>query len=62
MNENIKNEAPEITDGEYQAQLNEQVRIRREKLETLQAEKRDPFQITKYEVTAHASEVKAQFE
>lgn len=51
-----------MTDGEYQAQLNEQVRIRREKLETLQAEKRDPFQITKYEVTAHASEVKAQFE
>ena len=42
--------------------LVDQVRVRHEKLQQLQQEGRDPFQITKYDVTHHAREVKDQFE
>ena len=42
--------------------LVDQVRVRREKLQELQQEGRDPFQITKYDVTHHAKEVKDGFE
>ncbi len=36
--------------------------VKREKLATLQQEGRDPFQITKYDVTHHAQEIKDDFE
>ncbi|WP_434310864.1 lysine--tRNA ligase [Hominifimenecus sp. rT4P-3] len=36
--------------------------VRREKLATLQAEGRDPFVITKFDVTHHTKEIKDQFE
>lgn len=36
--------------------------VKREKLVTLQKEGRDPFQITKYDVTHHAQEIKDEFE
>ena len=42
--------------------LGEQIRIRREKLATMQAEGKDPFVITKYDVTDHSAEAKAKFE
>ena len=42
--------------------LNQLRKVRREKLANLQAEGKDPFQITKCEVTAHAADVKANFE
>ncbi len=42
--------------------VNEQIKIRREKLSDLQAMGKDPFQITKYDVTAHSSDVKKLFE
>ena len=42
--------------------LNEQRRIRREKLANLQAEGKDPFQITKVDVTHHSQEIKDQYE
>ncbi len=45
-----------------QQDLGEQVRIRREKLAALQAEGRDPFVITKYDVTHHSTEIKENFE
>ncbi len=35
--------------------------VKREKLATLQKEGRDPFQITKYDVTHHAMEIKEGF-
>ena len=35
--------------------------IKREKLKTLQDEGRDPFKITKYDVTHHTQEIKARF-
>ncbi|MBQ8955538.1 MAG: lysine--tRNA ligase, partial [Lachnospiraceae bacterium] len=36
--------------------------VKREKLATLQKEGRDPFQITKYDVTHHAQEIKDSFD
>lgn len=42
--------------------INQLIKVRREKLETLQAEGRDPFQITKYDVTAHSTEIKDNFD
>ena len=45
-----------------EANLNDQLRIRREKLAALVADGRDPFQITKYDVTHHAAEVTGGFD
>ena len=42
--------------------LVDQVRVRHEKLQQLQQEGRDPFQLTKYDVTHHAQEVKERFD
>lgn len=40
----------------------ELIRVRREKLAALQSEGNDPFQITKYDVTHHSTEIKQQFD
>ena len=45
-----------------QVDISEQNRIRREKLAAMQAEGKDPFVITKYDVTDHSTEAKAKFE
>ncbi len=45
-----------------QQELTEQIRIRREKLAQLQAEGQNPFEKTKFEVSKHSDEVKAEFE
>lgn len=42
--------------------LNQLLKVRREKLAELQASGRDPFQIVKYEVSHHSQEIKDQFE
>ena len=42
--------------------LSELLQIRRDKLSELQAAGKDPFAITKYEVTHHSEEIKADFE
>ena len=44
------------------AQLNDLLRVRREKLAELQAEGKDPFVITKYEQTHHTAEIKDNFD
>ena len=41
--------------------LNQLLKVRREKLAELQAAGKDPFQITKYDVTAHSEDVKAEY-
>ena len=41
--------------------LVDQVRVRHEKLQALQQEGRDPFRITKFDVTHHAQEIKDRF-
>ncbi len=42
--------------------LNQLLKVRREKLKELQENGKDPFQITKFDVTAHSSDIKDQFE
>ena len=42
--------------------LNQLLKVRREKLAELQQNGKDPFQITKYDVTAHSSDIKDHFE
>ena len=42
--------------------LHQLLKVRREKLADLQAAGKDPFIITKYDVTHHSSEIKEQFE
>ena len=53
--DNTNNNAP-------QQDLNELLRIRREKLQTLQEAGKDPFVITKYDQEHHSDEVKALYE
>ena len=42
--------------------LSDQVKVRREKLENLRAEGMDPFQVTKFEVTAFSADIKENFD
>lgn len=42
--------------------INQLLQVRREKLANLQAEGKDPFQITKFDVTHHTSDIKDNFE
>ena len=42
--------------------INQLLKVRREKLAELQAAGKDPFQITKYDVTAHSQEIKDKFD
>ncbi len=45
-----------------QQDIGELLKIRRDKLSALQEEGKDPFQITKFDVTHHSTEVKENFE
>ena len=42
--------------------VSEQAQIRREKLAALQAEGRDPFQITKFDFNTNSAAIKADYE
>ena len=42
--------------------IHQLLKVRREKLAELQTEGRDPFQITKYDVTAHSMDIKEHYE
>ena len=57
MSQNKTNEEIQKT----QEDLNELMKIRREKLEKLQQEGKDPFQIVKYNVTKHSSDIIKNF-
>ena len=49
--------------GQNQEQdIKQLLKVRREKLAQLQAEGKDPFQITKYDVTAHTADIKERYE
>ena len=41
-----------------QPDVNEQIKVRMEKLKNLQDAGKDPFQITKYDVTHHTDEIR----
>ena len=53
-----QNNAPELS----QQELNEILKVRRDKLAALQAEGKDPFKITKYDVTHRSKAVKDSFD
>lgn len=55
QNNNVKNQAPE-------QDLNQLLKVRREKLANLQEAGKDPFVITKYDVTHHSADIKENFE
>ena len=57
MAEEINNNTPEIS----QQELSEQNRIRLEKLQALQAEGRNPYAITTYDVTDHSAQIVRDF-
>ena len=54
-NENNNNQAPE-------QDINQLLKVRREKLAALQEADKDPFKITKYNQTHHTDEVKSLYE
>ena len=53
-NENVKAQG-----GESTVNVNELIRVRREKLAELQASGNDPFEITKYDQTHHSAQIKS---
>ncbi|MDD5953464.1 MAG: lysine--tRNA ligase [Oscillospiraceae bacterium] len=58
MSENQK----EVRAAKPEQDINELLQIRRDKLASLQAEGKDPFQIVKFDVTHHSQEIKDQFD
>ena len=52
-NENVKAQG-----GESTVNVNELIRVRREKLSELQESGNDPFEITKYDQTHHSAQIK----
>ncbi len=59
--ENVKN-TQKPAGAPQQQDVNELLRVRREKLAQLQADGKDPFRVTKYDVTHHSAEIKDCFE
>ena len=55
-------EQTNVNNQEVQQDLSEILKVRREKLRALQEEGRDPFQVTKFEVSRHAQEIKDNFD
>lgn len=48
--------------GQQNQDVNQLLKVRREKLQELQENGKDPFQITKYDVTHHSQEIKNRFD
>lgn len=48
--------------GQQEQDIHQLLKVRREKLAALQEAGRDPFKVTKYEVTYHSAEIKEHFE
>ena len=61
MSEEMNNQ-PEMTAEEEAKALSEHARIRREKLAAMKEAGFDPYTITKYDVTAHCGDIRANFE
>lgn len=55
----VENKNPAVVSGEQN--LSELLQIRRDKLTELQAQGKDPFQITRYPVTHHSEDVRAHY-
>ena len=48
--------------GGQEQDLGQLLKVRREKLSELQAAGKDPFVITKFDVTAHSTDIKENFD
>ena len=48
--------------GSQQGNVNQQIQVRRDKLKELQEAGKDPFRITKYEVSHHSSDIREQYD
>lgn len=64
MAENQKKEQTPNGGGQNREQqdIGQLLKVRREKLSALQAAGKDPFQITRYDVTCHSRDIKEQYE
>jgi len=58
----MKNVAEGHHTNEQEQDINQLLKVRREKLQALQEAGKDPFQITRYDVTHHSTDIKAGFE
>ncbi|MBQ5420640.1 MAG: lysine--tRNA ligase, partial [Clostridium sp.] len=61
MAENNQNNQKNQQNGAEQ-DIGQLLKVRREKLAELQAAGKDPFVITKFDVTAHSTDIKDDFE
>ena len=59
---NGQNNQPQNNKVEKEQDINQLLKIKREKLAALQEAGKDPFQITKYDVTAHSRDIKENFD
>ncbi len=57
-----QNNQPQNNKGQQEQDINQLLKIKREKLAALQEAGKDPFQITKYDVTAHSRDIKENYE
>ena len=66
MNENTANSQerknPAAQANGQEQDIGQLLQVRREKLAALQQDGKDPFKITKYDVTNHSAEIKSDFE
>lgn len=62
MADETKNEEVELTEEELRAQLDEQHRVRIEKLDGMKAAGKDPYTITKFPVDIYNAEIRSRFD
>ncbi|HSQ33429.1 MAG TPA: lysine--tRNA ligase, partial [Peptostreptococcaceae bacterium] len=58
----MNNEESNIQNVKIDEDLNEMLKIRREKLQKLQDMGKDPFKVEKYDQSHHSNEIKENFE
>ena len=51
----------QVKGGQPEQDLNQLLKVRREKLAELQANGKDPFVITKYDQTAHSADIRENY-
>lgn len=57
-----QNNQPQNNNPKQEQDINQLLKVRREKLAALQEAGKNPFQITKYDVTAHSRDIKENYE
>ncbi|MBO6016276.1 MAG: lysine--tRNA ligase, partial [Lachnospiraceae bacterium] len=62
MSENARNQQNNKNQKAQEPDLNQLLKVRREKLANLQEAGKNPFEIMKYDVTAHSQDIKDQFD